>query len=487
VHTTESCPDPQKGVNNPVRTKPEPAFGYEWLTVPDAGGPGSRNARKARNASGASGARSAAPGPAKFRRRRPGRLPKQLAVVATTAAVAPLLLIGGNPPASHVSSGTHSPSADHITRAAFTAASPPANTPGAVAGFGSALALGGPGASIAKPVVGFTATPTNGGYWLAAADGGVFTYGDAGYYGSLGGIHLNAPIVGIASTPSGHGYWLVASDGGVFTFGDAPYLGSLGATHLNAPIVGIASTPTGHGYWMVASDGGVFTFGDAAFHGSLGGIRLNKPIVGLAATPGGTGYWLVGSDGGVFTFGDAGYFGSTGAEHLNGPIVGIASSNTGRGYWLAGGDGGIFSFGDAQYLGSLAPEPSGTRVSAIGSARNQAGYWMATRPTPPADPPATVGAASVVGPQGTPLGTFLVTCYDLGGNTATGTPVNSQTVAVDPSVIPLGTTIYVDGAGTRIAQDTGGSIIGHRLDIWEPTAAQCDAWGAQNREVWLQR
>jgi 3D (Asp-Asp-Asp) domain-containing protein len=196
---------------------------------------------------------------------------------------------------------------------------------------------------------------------------------------------------------------------------------------------------------------------------------------------------MVGSDGGVFTFGDAGYFGSTGAEHLNAPIVGIASTNSGRGYWLAAGDGGVFTFGDAPYLGSLAPEPSGTQIAAIGADRNGTGYWATTRPTPPpADPPATVGAASVIGPQGTSLGTFLVTCYDLGGSTATGTPVSSQTVAVDPSVIPLGTHIYIDGAGARIAQDTGGSIVGHRLDIWEPTYAQCDAWGAQNRQVWLQ-
>jgi 3D (Asp-Asp-Asp) domain-containing protein len=64
--------------------------------------------------------------------------------------------------------------------------------------------------------------------------------------------------------------------------------------------------------------------------------------------------------------------------------------------------------------------------------------------------------------------------------------VSTQTVAVDPSVIRLGSHIYVDGAGSRIAQDTGGAIRGHRLDIWEPTAGQCAAWGAENRQVWLE-
>ena len=55
------------------------------------------------------------------------------------------------------------------------------------------------------------------GYWLVASDGGVFSFGDASFYGSTGGDRLNKPIVGIAATPDGNGYWLVASDGGVFS------------------------------------------------------------------------------------------------------------------------------------------------------------------------------------------------------------------------------------------------------------------------------
>jgi hypothetical protein len=46
------------------------------------------------------------------------------------------------------------------------------------------------------------ATPDGTGYWLVAADGGVFSYGDAGFYGSTGGAHVNGPVVGIgAGTP----------------------------------------------------------------------------------------------------------------------------------------------------------------------------------------------------------------------------------------------------------------------------------------------
>ena len=85
----------------------------------------------------------------------------------------------------------------------------------------------------------------------------------------------------MAATPTGNGYWLVAADGGIFTFGDATFHGSTGAITLNQPIVGMAATPTGDGYWLVAADGGIFTFGDATFHGSTGAMRLNQPIVGM--------------------------------------------------------------------------------------------------------------------------------------------------------------------------------------------------------------
>ena len=205
-------------------------------------------------------------------------------------------------------------------------------------------------------IVGMAATPDGGGYWLVAADGGVFTFGDAGFYGSTGNLHLNQPIVGMAATPDGNGYWLVAADGGIFSFGDGRVLrlhrrpppqpahrGHGGrarrrrATGWSPPTggsspsaIGRASTappapststspswawrprPTAGATGWSAKDGGIFTFGDAAFYGSAGGLALDAPIVGMAATPDGGGYWLVASDGGVFTYGDAGFEGSAG-------------------------------------------------------------------------------------------------------------------------------------------------------------------------------
>jgi SpoIID/LytB domain protein len=192
-----------------------------------------------------------------------------------------------------------------------------------------------------------------GGYWMAASDGGVFSFGNAVFHGSMGGRHLNEPIVGMAATSSHEGYWLVASDGGIFSFGDAQFYGSMGGRHLNKPIVGMAATPDGKGYWLVASDGGIFSFGDARYYGSMGDKHLNRPVVGMTSSSTGNGYWMVASDGGIFSFGDAKFHGSTGAMVLNEPIVGMGRNAAGTGYWLVAGDGGIFSFGAAAFQGSL--------------------------------------------------------------------------------------------------------------------------------------
>jgi hypothetical protein len=83
--------------------------------------------------------------------------------------------------------------------------------------------------------------PPNSSYWLVASDGGIFSYGDAQFHGSTGGIALTKPVVGMATTKAGAGYWLVASDGGIFAFGDAGFTGSMGGMHLNRPVVGMAS------------------------------------------------------------------------------------------------------------------------------------------------------------------------------------------------------------------------------------------------------
>jgi hypothetical protein len=232
------------------------------------------------------------------------------------------------------------------------------------------------GAVLDAPAVGIASTPDGAGYWLTAADGGVFAFGTAGFYGSMGGKALAAPIVGIASTPDGHGYWLVASDGGLFAFGDAGFYGSMGGHVLARKVVGLATTADGHGYWEVGADGGLFAFGDAGFYGSMGGRPLSKPVVGMAPTRDGRGYWEVASDGGIFAFGDAPYLGSMGAVTLNRPVVAMASTPDGHGYWLTASDGGIFAFGDAPFRGSTGNVSLAAPIVSM-TPSSTTGYWLA--------------------------------------------------------------------------------------------------------------
>lgn len=181
---------------------------------------------------------------------------------------------------------------------------------GGVFNFGDARFFGsGATGHLPSPVVGMATTPDGGGYWLLARDGSVYTYGDALYFGggciapaggtTAGGLPcpaiMNAPAVGISATPDGHGYWVASSDGGVFSFGDASFFGAAAGLHLAAPIVGIQSVPPTpscqtpppgpgpQGYWLTGGDGGVFSFGDARFYGSAAGVALNAPVVGIAS------------------------------------------------------------------------------------------------------------------------------------------------------------------------------------------------------------
>jgi hypothetical protein len=180
---------------------------------------------------------------------------------------------------------------------------------------------------LARPVVGIAASPRGDGYWLVAADGGVFNYGPgAAFYGSAGRLHLSTAIVGIAAAPAGDGYYLAGRDGGVFCFGAGTRFDGSAAGKSKQPIVGIAVDPSTGGYWVVSAGGSVFSFGAPNF-GSASGLSLSKPIVAIAAVPGGGGYYLVGRDGGVFAFGPGARFrGSMGNRHLNKPIDAVAAA-----------------------------------------------------------------------------------------------------------------------------------------------------------------
>ena len=73
--------------------------------------------------------------------------------------------------------------------------------------------------------------------------------------------------------------------------------------------------------------------------------------------------------------------------------------------------------------------------------------------------------------------TVVATGYSIGGSTATGVPVGWGTVAVDPSVIPLGSRMTIPGYGDGVAADTGSGVRGAVVDLWFPTAQQALGWG----------
>lgn len=109
-------------------------------------------------------------------------------------------------------------------------------------------------------------------------------------------------------------------------------------------------------------------------------------------------------------------------------------------------------------LASVAPSPAPAQIA----------------PTPGLSPvtPAPAGG-------GVRTLTVVATGYALPGTTASGRPVGWGAVAVDPSVIPMGSRLSVPGYGLGVAADTGGAIRGARIDLWFPTVAQALAWGTR--------
>lgn len=72
-----------------------------------------------------------------------------------------------------------------------------------------------------------------------------------------------------------------------------------------------------------------------------------------------------------------------------------------------------------------------------------------------------------------------------GSLTKSGTLSRVGAIAVDPSVIPLGTKLYVEGYGYCVAEDTGGLIKGNRIDVYFNSEDECITWGVKNVTVYI--
>jgi 3D (Asp-Asp-Asp) domain-containing protein len=77
--------------------------------------------------------------------------------------------------------------------------------------------------------------------------------------------------------------------------------------------------------------------------------------------------------------------------------------------------------------------------------------------------------------------------YHLFGRTASGIPVGVGVIAVDPSVIPLGTRVFVPGYGPAVAADTGSAVRGNIVDLWMPSTAAARAWGRRTVTITVYR
>ncbi len=249
---------------------------------------------------------------------------------------------------------------------------------GGVFSFGSASFHGSTGNLVLqRPVVGMVPTSDHDGYWEVASDGGVFAFGDAGFYGSIPGLgiapagstaphRLNAPIVAIVPSVDGRGYFMVAADGGVFAFGDAAFAGSCpGIGTCPGSAVSVLPDTTGKGYWLVTSVGAVYAFGDAPFEGAPGATP--SPITSAVHTLDGAGYWILTANGSIYAYGDAPFLGGASTAGASDPATAVFTPADYGGYWIATADGAVASFGTAPFEGDMsASHLNGPIIAAAG-------------------------------------------------------------------------------------------------------------------------
>jgi 3D (Asp-Asp-Asp) domain-containing protein/peptidoglycan hydrolase CwlO-like protein len=137
------------------------------------------------------------------------------------------------------------------------------------------------------------------------------------------------------------------------------------------------------------------------------------------------------------------------------------------------------------YVSTLSSQQR-LNVSQISHLESQARVYVARSQS--LAPPSTISVTSPVlapAPGGGRTITVQSTGYSLGGRTASGMPVGWGIVAVDPSVIPLGTRMTIPGYGEGVAADTGSAVQGAIIDLWFPTTAQALQWGRRTVTITL--
>ena len=144
-----------------------------------------------------------------------------------------------------------------------------------------------------------------------------------------------------------------------------------------------------------------------------------------------------------------------------------------------------------------AQEEAAKKEAEIKAAATQTAYNQLVASAATARPVAystTYLASDAIKANATALGNYKLTFYDpcveCNGNnlalTATGTTLTEgRTIAVDPSIIPLGSRVFIEGYGVFIAEDTGGAIKGNKIDIAVSTHERANELGVQYANVYL--
>ena len=296
----------------------------------------------------------------------------------TTTTTSPTTTTTTKPPKTKGTTTTTTPRPPSVQSSPPTDGYWLAGSDGGIFNYGLAPFKGSTGSlALQRPVVGITRTSSNNGYWLVASDGGVFAF-NAPFVGSLPGLglhpagsglpdSLNQPIVGMVPSANGQGYYMVAADGGVFAF-NSTFAGSCpGIGGCSGAAVAVAPDASGNGYWLATSTGHIYSFGNAPYFGAPG--SQSSPIMSMVRTSDGGGYYILDGNGQVFAYGDATFSGGLppGAASTLDPATAIFDTADGGGYWITTALGKVYPFGDAPPEGDMSGSHlNGSIIAATG-------------------------------------------------------------------------------------------------------------------------
>ncbi|MDN7246691.1 LysM peptidoglycan-binding domain-containing protein [Planococcus shenhongbingii] len=162
----------------------------------------------------------------------------------------------------------------------------------------------------------------------------------------------------------------------------------------------------------------------------------------------------------------------------------LMSWNGITGHWIYPGDKLVVKGGTPISVPKAPKEAAAPAQAAPAAAPAQA----AAKAPAKAAAPAQAAASTQSGKEMTVSATaYTAFCAGCSGVTATGQDLrsnpNQKVIAVDPTVIPLGSKVWVEGYGTAIAGDTGGAIKGNKIDVFIPSQGAALDWGRKTVNI----